>query len=62
MVNESSDWQIPGSWVEIYERVFVPAMMGWAAHVIALVQPQPGIMSGCGLRYGGIDQEGGSLR
>ncbi len=42
MMNESSGWQIPGSWVEIYERVFVPAMKEWAAQVIALAQPQPG--------------------
>lgn len=40
-MNAPNDWQIPGNWVEIYERVFVPAMMGWAAQVIALAQPQP---------------------
>ena len=27
-MSESNDWQIPGSEAEIYETVFVPAMMG----------------------------------
>ena len=38
----SDGWNIPGSWVEIYETIFVPAMMGeWAPRVIALINPQP---------------------
>ncbi len=38
----SDDWNIPGSWVEIYETIFVPAMMGeWAPRVIALINPKP---------------------
>jgi ubiquinone/menaquinone biosynthesis C-methylase UbiE len=42
MMTEPSEWQIPGSGVEIYEHVFVPTMMGWAAQVIALTPPQRG--------------------
>jgi len=39
----SNDWQVPGSGPEIYETVFVPAMMGqWASRVIAFANPQPG--------------------
>ena len=39
----SNDWKVPGTCAEIYETVFVPAMMGqWAPRVIALVNPQPG--------------------
>jgi len=42
-VSETNDWQVPGSGAEIYETVFVPAMMGeWAPRVIALANPQPG--------------------
>lgn len=41
-MSASNDWNIPGSWVEIYETIFVPAMMGeWAPRVIALINPQP---------------------
>ena len=29
-MSESNDWQVPGSGAEIYETVFVPAMMGGA--------------------------------
>src|SRR5262245_48328518 len=39
----SDDWGVPGSGVEIYQSVFVPAMMDqWAAKVIALAAPQAG--------------------
>jgi ubiquinone/menaquinone biosynthesis C-methylase UbiE len=42
-VSETNDWQVPGSGPEIYETVFVPAMMGeWAPRVMALAEPQPG--------------------
>ena len=42
-MSTSNDWQVPGSGPEIYETVFVPAMMGeWAPRVIALANPQPG--------------------
>ena len=42
-MSESNDWQVPGSGAEIYETVFVPAMMGeWAPKVMALANPQPG--------------------
>jgi ubiquinone/menaquinone biosynthesis C-methylase UbiE len=39
----SNDSQVPGSGPEIYETVFVPAMMGeWASRVMALANPQLG--------------------
>ncbi|HEU0297701.1 MAG TPA: class I SAM-dependent methyltransferase [Anaerolineales bacterium] len=39
----SNDWKVPGTGAEIYETVFVPAMMGeWAPRVIALANPRPG--------------------
>lgn len=42
-MSETNDWQVPGSGAEIYETVFLPAMMGeWAPRVIALAKPQPG--------------------
>lgn len=42
-MSESNDWQVPGSGPEIYETVFIPAMMGeWAPRVIALASPQLG--------------------
>jgi Methylase involved in ubiquinone/menaquinone biosynthesis len=42
-MTQTNDWQVPGSSPEIYETVFVPAMMGeWASRVIALANPQPG--------------------
>lgn len=42
-MNTSNDWQVDGSWVEIYETIFVPAMVEeWVAKVIALAKPQPG--------------------
>ena len=42
-MNESNDWQVPGSGAEIYETVFVPAMMEqWAPRVMALANPQAG--------------------
>lgn len=43
MMNESSDWQISGSWVEIYEHIFVPAMVEeWPPRVVALTGIQAG--------------------
>jgi len=51
-MSESNDWQVPGSGSEIYETVFVPAMMAeWALRLIALAGPQPGehiLDVGCG--------------
>ena len=42
-MTETNDWQVPGSGAEIYETVFVPAMMGeWAPRIMALATPQPG--------------------
>lgn len=42
-MSETNDWHVPGSGAEIYENVFVPAMMGeWALRVIALANPQHG--------------------
>jgi SAM-dependent methyltransferase len=42
-MSESNDWQIPGSSAEIYETVFVPAMMGeWVPRVMALSNLQAG--------------------
>src|SRR5689334_13881654 len=42
-MTETNNWQVPGSGPEIYETVFVPAMMGeWAPRVMALTNPQPG--------------------
>jgi SAM-dependent methyltransferase len=42
-VSETNDWQVPGSGAEIYETVFVSAMMGeWAPRVMTLAKPQLG--------------------
>jgi SAM-dependent methyltransferase len=42
-MSESSDWGIPGTGPEIYERVFVPAMLGpWALRGLSIANPQPG--------------------
>jgi SAM-dependent methyltransferase len=42
-MSESNDWQVPGGGAEIYETVFVPAMMGeWAPKVMALANLEPG--------------------
>lgn len=42
-MSESTEWQVPGSWAEIYETVFGPAMMAeWAPKAMALANPQPG--------------------
>ena len=38
-----NDWNIPGSWVEIYHNIFITAMIGeWVPRVLALVDPKPG--------------------
>ncbi len=38
-----TDWQIPGTRAEIYERIFVPALVGqWVPKGLALATPQPG--------------------
>lgn len=38
-----NNWGIPGNWVEIYQEIFIPAMIGeWAPRVLALVDPQTG--------------------
>jgi len=40
---ESSDWGVAGSGPEIYERVFVPAMLGpWALRGLSVARPRPG--------------------
>jgi SAM-dependent methyltransferase len=42
-MNTSNEWQVPGSWVEIYENIFGPAMMGeWVPRVVALTNLRPG--------------------
>lgn len=42
-MSESSDWNVPGSSYEIYENIFIPAMMGdWPPRLVALTKPQPG--------------------
>lgn len=42
-MNALTGWQIDGSWVEIYETIFIPAMVGeWVPKVIALAKPVPG--------------------
>lgn len=42
-MSTADDWQIPGSWVEIYETIFIPAMVGeWVPRVMALATPGPG--------------------
>lgn len=41
-MGERNGWQVSGSWVEIYERVFVPAMIGsWPARVVAMTTLWP---------------------
>src|SRR6476646_9873864 len=40
---ESNDWGVSGGGAEIYEAVFVPAMMGeWASRGVALANLHPG--------------------
>lgn len=42
-MSASNNWQVPGNWVEIYENIFVPAMMGeWVQRVIALTNLRSG--------------------
>jgi len=42
-VSEFYDWKIPGTGVEIYEEVFVPAMIGaWSPRLVELVDLKPG--------------------
>jgi len=42
-MSDSSDWGVPGTGPEIYERVFVPAMLGpWAKRGLTIANPQPG--------------------
>jgi SAM-dependent methyltransferase len=42
-MTDSNDWGVPGTGAEIYERVFVPAMMGeWASRAVALANPRAG--------------------
>lgn len=42
-MSESNDWNVRGSGAEIYETVFVPAMMGeWASKAIAAAHPGSG--------------------
>lgn len=40
---ETSNWGVPGSTVEIYQRVFIPAMIGeWVPRVLAMANLRPG--------------------
>ena len=42
-MGEPSDWGVTGSTAEIYQSVFVPAMIaGWVPQVMALTNPQSG--------------------
>jgi len=42
-MNDGGSWEVPGTWAEIYQKIFVPAMMGeWPQRVIALTDLQPG--------------------
>lgn len=42
-MTETNDWGVSGGGAEIYQTVFVPAMMGeWASRAIALANPQAG--------------------
>lgn len=42
-MSDTDGWQVPFSRFEIYEAIFVPAMMGeWAPRAMALAVPQPG--------------------
>ncbi|MBM4461679.1 MAG: methyltransferase domain-containing protein, partial [Chloroflexi bacterium] len=37
------DWRIPGTWVEIYDAIFIPAMIAaWSPRLAELVDPRPG--------------------
>lgn len=48
----TNDWNVLGGGAEIYETVFVPAMMGeWASRGMALAKPQVGERLGCCLRH-----------
>jgi SAM-dependent methyltransferase len=39
----TNDWDIPGSGVEIYQNIFVPAAVEeWVPRVLALAKPEPG--------------------
>ena len=40
---EFYDWQIPGTWVEVYDKIFIPAMIGaWSPRLAELVDLRPG--------------------
>ena len=42
-MDEFYDWQIPGTWVEIYDEIFLPAFIGdWATRLADRVSLQPG--------------------
>lgn len=42
-MSEFYDWQIPGTWVEIYDAIFIPAMIGeWSQRVAELAGLRPG--------------------
>ena len=42
-MDEFYDWQIPGTWVEIYDEIFLPAFIGdWAARLADRASLQPG--------------------
>jgi ubiquinone/menaquinone biosynthesis C-methylase UbiE len=37
------DWQVPGTWVEIYDRVFIPAVIDeWSPRLVEIAGLQPG--------------------
>lgn len=37
-MNKFYDWQIPGTWVDIYDEIFIPAMIAaWSPRLAELV-------------------------
>ncbi len=43
MMGEFYDWQIPGTWAEIYDAIFIPSMIGtWSPLMAELVGLRPG--------------------
>lgn len=43
MMSEFYDWRIPGTWAEIYDAIFIPAMIAaWSPQLAELVGLRPG--------------------
>jgi ubiquinone/menaquinone biosynthesis C-methylase UbiE len=61
----TNDWGIPGSTVEIYHNIYIPATIGeWVPRVMALVDPKPGekvldVASGSGALTSAIPEKVG---